>query len=59
MKEIVESFGVVDRFSVKAWETMLFHLHIGFLPYGTALSANRGLKQVREQLGLRTVIEYR
>ncbi|KRE36694.1 anthranilate phosphoribosyltransferase [Paenibacillus sp. Soil724D2] len=56
MKELLESFGVAIDLSVKAWETMLFHLHIGFLHTEQLCPPLGKLKQVREQLGLRTVM---
>lgn len=56
MKELLESFGVAIDLSVKAWETILFHLHIGFLYTDQFCPPIGKLKQVREQLGLRTVI---
>jgi anthranilate phosphoribosyltransferase len=57
LKEIVESFGVSLHLSVKAWQSMLFHLHIGFLPTEQLCPPIGRLKQVREQLGIRTVID--
>ncbi|MDR6555651.1 anthranilate phosphoribosyltransferase [Paenibacillus qinlingensis] len=57
LKEIVESFGVAVQLSVKAWQSMLFHLHIGFLPTEQLCLPIGRLKQVREQLGIRTVID--
>lgn len=56
MKELLESFGVAIDISVKAWETILLHLHIGFLHTDQLCPPIGKLKQVREQLGLRTVI---
>ncbi|MZQ85890.1 anthranilate phosphoribosyltransferase [Paenibacillus sp. 5J-6] len=57
MQEILESFGVAMDLSAKAWETMLFHLHIGFLHTDQLCPPLGRLKQVREQIGLRTVID--
>ncbi|TXK84736.1 anthranilate phosphoribosyltransferase [Paenibacillus sp. N3.4] len=56
MKDILESFGVAMNLSMKAWETMLFHLHIGFLPTEQLCPPIYRLKHVREQLGLPTVM---
>lgn len=56
MSEILESFGVEVNLSVKAWEAMLFHLHIGFLQSDQLCPPLGKLKPVREQIGLRTVI---
>lgn len=57
LREIVEGFGVSLQLSVKAWQSMLFHLHIGFLPTEQLCPPIGRLKQVREQLGIRTVID--
>ncbi|MBD0381703.1 anthranilate phosphoribosyltransferase [Paenibacillus sp. WST5] len=56
MKEILESFGVVLELSVPAWEAILFRARIGFLRSDQFCPPIGKLKQVREQLGLRTVI---
>ncbi|GFZ86060.1 anthranilate phosphoribosyltransferase [Paenibacillus marchantiophytorum] len=56
MKELLESFGIALDVSIKAWETMLFHLHIGFLHTEQLCPPLGKLKQVREQIGLRTVM---
>ncbi|OAS17592.1 anthranilate phosphoribosyltransferase [Paenibacillus oryzisoli] len=57
LKEMVESLGVSLQLSVKAWQSMLVHLHIGFLPTEQLCPPIGRLKQVREQLGIRTVID--
>ncbi|NOV04087.1 anthranilate phosphoribosyltransferase [Paenibacillus planticolens] len=56
MQEILEGFGVAMDLAPKAWETMLFHLHIGFLQTDQLCQPLGKLKQVREQIGLRTVL---
>ncbi|MNG28334.1 hypothetical protein D3C84_1135830 [compost metagenome] len=43
--------------SVKAWQILLSHLHIGYLPTDQLCPPIGRLKQVREQLGIRTVID--
>lgn len=57
MKEILEGFGVELQLSAKAWHTLAVHLHIGFLPTEQLCPPIGRLKQVREQLGIRTVID--
>jgi anthranilate phosphoribosyltransferase len=56
MKDILERFGVALEVSVSAWEAMFSQLHIGFLRTDQLCSPIGRLKQVREQLGLMTVI---
>ncbi|MDD9269850.1 anthranilate phosphoribosyltransferase [Paenibacillus sp. GCM10023248] len=56
MKDILESFGVAMNVSGKAWEAMLFHTNIGFLHTEQLCPPLGKLKPVREQIGLRTVI---
>ncbi|OPH48566.1 anthranilate phosphoribosyltransferase [Paenibacillus ferrarius] len=56
MKELLECLGVEMDVTVKAWETMLVHLHIGFLHTEQLCPPLGKLKQVREQIGLRTVM---
>ncbi|MEW9700122.1 anthranilate phosphoribosyltransferase [Paenibacillus sp. SI8] len=56
MKEILESFGVSLELPMKAWEALFFQLHIGFLPIDQLCPPIGRLKQVREQIGLKTIM---
>ncbi|OCT14945.1 anthranilate phosphoribosyltransferase [Paenibacillus pectinilyticus] len=57
VKEIVEGFGVSMQLSIKSWQSQLAQLHIGFLPTEQLCPPMGRLKQVREQLGIRTVFD--
>jgi len=56
LKEIIEGLGVAVDLSVQAWETVFVHHQIGFLWTDRLCPPIGRLRQVREQLGVRTVI---
>ncbi|UJF31989.1 anthranilate phosphoribosyltransferase [Paenibacillus hexagrammi] len=56
MTTMLESFGVELDLPTKAWETILFHTHIGFIRTEHLCPPMGRLKQVREQIGLRTIM---
>lgn len=56
MKELLEGLGVAIDLSSKTWESLFFRLHIGFLRTDRLCPPIGRLRQVREQLGLRTLL---
>lgn len=56
LKDLLEGFGVNVALSGKPWETVFFQLHIGFLWTDRLCAPIGRIRQVREQLGLGTVI---
>ncbi|MGG1515789.1 anthranilate phosphoribosyltransferase [Paenibacillus oryzisoli] len=57
MKELLEGLGVATNVPIKGWQAMLQQVHIGFLSTEQLCPPIGRLKGVREQLGLRTVID--
>ncbi|MFC5447245.1 anthranilate phosphoribosyltransferase [Paenibacillus aestuarii] len=55
--ELLARFGVAHELSAKAWGAMAQQLHIGFLQTDALCPAIGRLKPIREQLGVRTIID--
>jgi anthranilate phosphoribosyltransferase len=56
LKELLEGLSINVELTEKAWEAVFFHIHIGFLWTDRLCTPIGRLRDVREQLGLQTVM---